>query len=240
MVDLNKYPWISKDFDGIGGFLLTEEELIITFKKKVKPKTDRWASFNMNLTNVTALINGRAERYSLKELYHIHRVYEVKNQRIQRLPKFKPKTSKSLMRKYSSRERNRAGGFTHKLTTEVVGKLKESNSGAIMEGLKGIKQKILNRSKEQNRKLSKWNARIFQFMLEYKLKWLELSVKYVNPRNSSRTCPLRSGRIASYGLMKCGKCKLALDRDIVAALNLQMRGEGFPQRALNELIEGEG
>jgi len=40
--------------------------------------------------------------------------------------------------------------------------------------------------------------------------------------------------------MKCGKCKLALDRDIVAALNLQMRGEGFPQRALNELIEGEG
>jgi transposase len=40
--------------------------------------------------------------------------------------------------------------------------------------------------------------------------------------------------------MKCKMCNLIMDRDIVAALNLQMRGEGFPQRALNELIEREG
>jgi transposase len=48
--------------------------------------------------------------------------------------------------------------------------------------------------------------------------------------------------MASYGgrLMKCEKCKLTLDRDIVAVLNLQMRGAGFPQGALNELIEREG
>ncbi|MEM1561552.1 MAG: hypothetical protein QXJ19_00945 [Candidatus Bathyarchaeia archaeon] len=40
--------------------------------------------------------------------------------------------------------------------------------------------------------------------------------------------------------MRCEKCGLAIDRDIVAVLNLQMRGEGFPQRAPNEIIEGEG
>ena len=39
--------------------------------------------------------------------------------------------------------------------------------------------------------------------------------------------------------MKCRKCKLVLDRVVVAVLNLQMRGEGLPQRALNELIERE-
>jgi transposase len=37
--------------------------------------------------------------------------------------------------------------------------------------------------------------------------------------------------------MKCEKCNLTMDRDIIAVLNLQMRGAGFPQRALNELIE---
>jgi hypothetical protein len=31
-----------------------------------------------------------------------------------------------------------------------------------------------------------------------------------------------------------------MDRDVVAVLNLQMRGAGFPQSALNELIEREG
>jgi len=40
--------------------------------------------------------------------------------------------------------------------------------------------------------------------------------------------------------MKCKKCSLTMDRDIVAVLNLQMRGAGLPQRALNELIEREG
>jgi transposase len=29
--------------------------------------------------------------------------------------------------------------------------------------------------------------------------------------------------------MKCEKCNLIMDRDIVAALNLQMRGEGLPK-----------
>jgi transposase len=40
-------------------------------------------------------------------------------------------------------------------------------------------------------------------------------------------------------LMKCEKCNLIMDRDIVAVLNLQMRGAEFPQRALDELIERE-
>ncbi|MEM1511491.1 MAG: zinc ribbon domain-containing protein [Candidatus Jordarchaeales archaeon] len=79
-------------------------------------------------------------------------------------------------------------------------------------------------------------------MLEYKLKWNDLPVKYVNPANSSKTCPLCSGSMASYGgrITKCEECGLIMDRDVVAVLNLQMRGEGFTQRALNELIEREG
>jgi len=40
--------------------------------------------------------------------------------------------------------------------------------------------------------------------------------------------------------MRCGRCDLIMDRDVVAVLNLQMRGAGFPQRALDELIEREG
>jgi len=54
----------------------------------------------------------------------------------------------------------------HKLTTEIARRLKESGSGAIMERLRDIKHRILNGSRRQNRKLSKWNAKTFQFMLE--------------------------------------------------------------------------
>jgi putative transposase len=241
-VDLTKYRWIPKDFDALGGLVLTEKYLIITVKKRVEPKAEKWASFDVNLTNVTALIDGKIERYDLKELYHIHRVYEIKRQRMQRLSKLKPKTSKRLLQKYSRRERNRAKGFMHKLTTEIARRLKGSSSGAIMEELKGIKHRVLNGSRKQNRKLSKWNARTFQFMLEYKLKWLGLSVKYVDAKNTSKTCPLCSGYLVAYGgrLMRCERCDLIMDRDVVAVLNLQMRGAGVPPRALHELIEREG
>ena len=74
-------------------------------------------------------------------------------------------------------------------------------------------------------------------MLEYKLKWLGLPVKYVNPAKSSKTCPLYSGRMATYvgRSMRCEKCGLILDRDVVAVLNLQMWGSGVTPKAPLEL-----
>jgi len=196
----------------------------------------------VNLTNVTALIDGEIGRYDLRGLYHIHRAYEIKRQRIQKLSKIKPNTSRMLLKKYSKRERNKARDFMHKLTASIARGLKEKSCGAILENLKGVKRRILNGSKGMNRKLSKWNARTFQFMLEYKLKWLSLPVKYVNPKNSSKVCPVCSGSMASYlgRLMKCKECGFVMDRDVVAVLNLQMWGEGFPQRAPNEIIGGKG
>lgn len=241
-VDLTKYEWVPKDFERVGGLILTEKELIITVKKYVEPKAEKWASFDVNLTNIMALINGEVKKYDLKQLYHIHRAYEDKRQRIQKLSKHKPKTSKGLLKKYARRERNRARDFLHKLTTTIARELKRAESGAILEDLRNIKSRILDGSKKMNRKLSKWNARQLQFMLEYKLLWNGLPVKYVDARNSSKTCPLCSGRMAAYGgrSVRCEKCGLIMDRDVVAVLNLQMRGAGFPQRALYEVIEGEG
>jgi len=227
-VDLTKFNYLPKDYDSIGGLILQEGRLIITFKKNVelvKPKD--YASFDVNLTNITGLINGRIVRFDLKELYHIHRVYEEKRRRIQKLAKTKPKTARRLMEKYSKRERNRARDIMHKITTTIARELVSLNHGAILEDLRYIKERILNRCKDLNRKLSKWNARQFQFMLEYKLKWFGLPVKYVNPANSSKTCPLCSGRLATYEgrLLKC-KCGFVADRDVVAVLNLRMWGFG--------------
>jgi len=234
-VDLRTCDWIPKDFDKIGGLILTEGELIITVKREVRlEKPKRWASFDVNLTNITSLINGKIVRYNLKRLYHIHRVYEKIRKRIQKLSKYKPKTGKRLMEKYSRRERNRAKDLMHKLTTKITRELADLKSGAILENLRNIKSRVLNRTKSLNRKLSKWNARQFQFMLEYKLKWLGLPVKYINPKNSSKTCPLCSGRMATYEgrLMKCKKCGFIADRDIIAVLNLQMWGSGVTPKAL--------
>ncbi|RLI75633.1 transposase [Archaeoglobales archaeon] len=224
-INLTKFNYLPKDYDSIGGLILMENKLIITFKKKaelIKPRD--YASFDVNLTNITGFVNRRIVRFDLKELYHIHRVYEEKRKRIQKLAKTKPKTAKRLMEKYSKRERNRATDIMHKITTTIARELASTKCGAILENLKNIKDRILNGSKDLNRKLSKWNCRMFQFMLEYKLKWFGLPVKYVNPANSSKTCPLCSGRLSAYEgrLIMCKNCGLIQDRDVIAVLYLRM------------------
>lgn len=228
-VDLTKFDYLPKDYDSIGGLILQEDRLIITFKKKVEPiKPEDYASFDVNLTNITGLINGRIVKFDLRELYHIHRVYEEKRRKIQKLSKTKPKTAKKLMQKYSKREKNKAMDIMHKITTMIVRELASIRSGAILEDLRNIKDRVLNGSKDLNRKLSKWNCRMFQSMLEYKLKWFGLPVKYVNPANSSKTCPVCSGSLVAYRdrLMKCESCGFIQDRDVVAVLNLRMWGLG--------------
>ena len=145
-IDLAKFDYLPKDYDSVGGLVLQEDKLIITFKKKVEPiKPKDYASFDVNLTNVTGFINGRIVRFDLRELYHIHRVYEEKRKRIQKLSKIKPKTAKRLMQKYSKRERNRAKDLMHKITTTIARELVSIKHGAILEDLRNIKDRILRR-----------------------------------------------------------------------------------------------
>ena len=240
-VDLARYEYLPKDYDSIGGLIMLEDRLIITFKKRVKMmEVKDYASFDVNLTNITGLVGGRIVRFDLRGLYHIHRVYEEKRRRIQRMKKRKPRTAKKLMKKYSEREKNRAKDMMHKITTAIARELERMKSGAILEDLRNIKERILRGGKNLNRKLSKWNCRIFQFMLEYKLKWKGLPVKYVNPANSSKTCPLCSGRLSAYEgrLMRCGRCGYVGDRDVIAVINLRMWGLGVAPKG-GEPLKGD-
>ncbi len=235
-VDLSRFDYLPKDYDSIGGLLLTDDRLYITFKRSSEPKEVRgWSAFDVNEANVTeARDRVGLIRYDLKGLYHIHRVYELKRRKIQALRRTHPKRSRRLMEKYSRRERNRARDFLHKLTTSIVRELASISYGIILEELNGIKERTAKRaSRRIRRRLSKWDARMFQFMLTYKARWLGLPVRFVNPAYSSRTCPACSAPLKAYRgrLMRCEGCGLIIDRDEAAALNLRMRGaRGSPKR----------
>ncbi len=237
-VDLSRFDYLPRDYDSIGGLLLTDDRLYITFKRSSEPKEVRgWSAFDVNEANVTEARDGFGViRYDLRELYHIHRVYEEKRRRMQALRRTHPKRSRRLMEKYGRRERNRARDFLHKLTTGIVRELAALNYGIILEDLSGIKERTARRgraSRRIRRRLSKWDARTLQSMLAYKARWLSLPVRFVNPAYSSRTCPVCSAPLKAYRgrLMRCEGCGLIIDRDEAAALNLRMRGaRGSPER----------
>ncbi|HIH72058.1 MAG: transposase [Thermococcales archaeon 44_46] len=241
-IDLAKYhylhPLLEEIKEGkvkLGGLFLFPEKLILNFVKSVEyfePKD--WMSIDINLTNITALAGLTVYHFDTRGLYHTHRVYEVKRQKIQRISAWNRRLSGELLEKYSGRERNRMRDFLHKLANKIVEIAYRKRMGIILEDLRGIKEKVLNGSKDFNRKISKWNARELQRLIEYKAKWFGVPVVYVNPRNSSRTCPACGGQLIPQEgrLMKCSNCGLVEDRDFIAVLNLRMWGSGVTPKGL--------
>lgn len=201
-VDLSKYKYIPKDYNNINALLLTEKGVYLIYRYKIKSREPhRFASLDINLTNITMLLDEKVVRFDTRLLYHIHRVYESIRRKLQMLMKKKPRVAKRLWKKYSRRERNRVKDLLHKLTTVIADELEKRNLGLILEDLNGIKKKVVRKGKnpkKRNRELSKWNCRELQKLLEYKVKERGLPVVYVNPRNSSRICPKCSGHLVAF------------------------------------------
>jgi len=231
-----KFVYVKSTLFALKGLrlILFPDKIVLNFVKSVEYFEPRdLMSIDINLTNVTALAGLTVYRFDTRELYHIHRVYELKRQRIQRISAWNRMLGEKLLKKYSRRERNRVKDFLHKLSNKIVEIAMRKRVGIILEDLNGIKERVLNGSKELKRKLSKWNARELQRMIEYKAKWHGIPVIYVNPRNSSRACPVCGGRLIPQEgrLMKCPKCGLVEDRDFIATVNLRMWGvRGSPER----------
>jgi len=248
-IDLANYHYLQPLLDEIkegktrlGGLFLFPDKLVLNFVKTVEYFEPRnWISVDIHLTNVTVLAGLTVYRLDTRELYHIHRVYELKRRKIQKISTWNRRLSEELLEKYSGREKNRSKDFLHKLANKIVEIAREKQMGIILEDLNGIKERVLNKSRNLNRKLSKWNARELQRLIEYKAKWFGVPVVYVDPRNSSRTCPTCGGRLIPQEgrLMKCSNCGLIEDRDFIAVLNLRMWGSGVTPKGLEASRAGK-
>jgi putative transposase len=132
-----------------------------------------------------------------------------------------------LLEKYKGREQRRIKEIYYRAAKEIIGKAREVGATVIiMEDLKRLNEKNMG-SKELNGRIHRWGYRSFQQILEYQAKLCGLHVKYIDPRNTSRTCPVCGSELkeSSNGrrLMRCQKCGLEEDRDVVAVRNLTRR-----------------
>ncbi|USS41441.1 transposase [Thermococcus aggregans] len=105
----------------LGGLFLFPDKLVLNFVKTVEYFEPRdWMSIDINLTNVTVLAGLTVYRFDTRELYHVHRVYEEKRQKIQKISAWNRRLSTELLKKYFGREKNRARDFLHKLSNKIV------------------------------------------------------------------------------------------------------------------------
>jgi len=230
--DVSRAWFLSRAKGELGELILGERYLTLTFRsskrlEKVKGKV-AWDCNEKSLDGFSP--DTGWIRIDLTKLFHIHRVYELKRQRLQQKASKKP-SLRRVLAKYSKRERNRAKDYIHKLTTFIARGFKGYTHGFEYLG----KNRMLNSSNEHNRNISKSDWKTIITLMSYKSK-----VVLPNPKNSTRRCS-RCGMVnAPKGAIYECRCGLRTDRQLNAAINLYLQMEGLPPtpKLFNELMRG--
>jgi IS605 OrfB family transposase len=130
--------------------------------------------------------------------------------------------AKRKLKRLSGRERRNINTALHQVSRAFVNTLREGNI-VVMEKLTGIRNSIKHR-RSQNGDFHSWAFRKLQSFIEYKALERGIPVVYVEPKNTSITCP-RCGCIdkanrRSQSLFRCVHCGFQHNADYVASLNL--------------------
>ncbi len=231
--DISKAWFLSRAKGEMGELILGEKLLTVTFRF-------RWR-LEGNKDNIAWDCNEKSLdgfnpkhgwiRIDLSQLFHIHRVYELKRKRLQSLVS-KKAGLKNVLEKYSRRERNRAKDYIHKLTTRISKMFK-----GYVHGFENIhKNRMMDRNRDHNRRIAKSNWKMIQSLMAYKSRIIIL-----DPRNTTRRCS-RCGMVnapkgASYA---CKSCGLRIYRQLNAAINLYLQMEGLSPspKLFKELMKG--
>jgi putative transposase len=129
----------------------------------------------------------KAIKAEFPEVAIIQQRHHDRRKRLQKKKAHDRRTSRNLCRREGAREHRRIDYRLHQVANSVLKFAEERKSAIVLEDLKGFKSK---RSKELNRRLSMWPRRRLHQIIEYKAQWRGIPVVKVDPRNSSRTCPI--------------------------------------------------
>jgi IS605 OrfB family transposase len=136
------------------------------------------------------------------------------------------KQAKRLLKKRSKKEHRFAANINHIISKRVVEKAKGTHRGIALENLRGIRERMVIR-KSQRRQQHSWAFYQLRQFIEYKARLAGVLVKLVDPRNTSRTCPVcgcvdkrNRPSQSKFLCISCGYSSLA---DINAAVNIGRR-----------------
>jgi len=210
----------------LGSLTILPDRVIIAFRKEAAKAFAPESALSLD-TNERSLDGVFAEgntampvKAESPEVATIQQRYHDRRKRLQKKKAHDRRTSRRLCRKEGKREHDRIQYRLHQVANSVLSFADAKKSAIVLEDLRGIRHKK-NKDKELNRRLSMWPRRQLHQIIEYKAEWRGIPVIKVDPRDSSRKCPI-CGRIQDSRMgneFKCD-CGWHLDRHINASLNL--------------------
>lgn len=136
------------------------------------------------------------------------------------------RSAKRRLKRLSGKERRFATDTNHVIAKRIVQTAKDTARGIALEDLTHIRKRVTAR-RGQRAILHAWAFAQLRAFVEYKAKRMGVPVVLVDPRNTSRTCPV-CGTVdkrnrPSQDTFSCTSCGTVGRADYIAALNIGRR-----------------
>ena len=200
-----------------------------------------------NLRNLTVGNDDRTSHYDLSKTV---RVASTTIQIVASFTRDDDRVKTRIASKYGRRRTARTGHMLHTVTKTIVALAVQRRTAIVLENIEGIRslyQKGNGQGRKYRRRMNGWSFGEAQRQIEYKARWIGLPVVRLSrreTRGSSVTCPRCGERLQSDKRLTrklwCGKCRIVMDRDTVAAINLARRGRVKFARSRPPIIEAQG
>ena len=238
----------------VHSFTLTSETISISYSRQIDEiHTDKTAGVDRNLRNVTYGNYDRVIQYDLSQAVEIAETTKDVTKSFKRNDY---RIRKKLSSKYGKRRKNRINQLLHRVSKHIVQQARENKEAIVFEDIKNIR-KLYQRGNGQHRAyrhmMNSWSFAELKRQIEYKAIWSGIPVIQLtkqDTRGTSTLCPQCGERLQEDRRRRrelwCPKCKRWQDRDIVAAMNLSLKGllrfgssKGIADEAMRGNVEKE-
>ena len=196
--------------------------LVIELPDKPLFDAEKFIGVDMGIVNIAADSTG--ETFSGSKVNNVRK----RNAKLRaKLQSKGTKSAKRLLKKRSKKEKRFAKDVNHVISKRIVEKAKALGCGIALEDLKGIRTREKTVSKPQRQRLSSWSFYQLRQFIQYKAELNGVPVVLVDPRNTSRECPVcgyadKANRVSRDDFV-CQSCGYAAHADYTAALNIESR-----------------
>lgn len=176
---------------------------------------------DLGIVNLAADSDG--EVYSGKDIEDNRRKFAHRRRNLQRNGS---KSAKRKLKNISGKQARFQKHTNHQISKIIVQKAQDTGRTIALEELGGIRDRVTVRRKQRARHAN-WSFYQLRQYIAYKAELAGVPVIYVDPRNTSRTCPIcgcvdKANRV-SQGSFLCVSCGYSAHADTNAALNIRAR-----------------
>jgi putative transposase len=151
-----------------------------------------------------------------------------------RLGKRNTKGAKKKAKRVAGKEARFKRHENHRISKTIVETAKRTGRGIALEDLEGIRQRVTARGGDARNRLGGWGFAQLGTFIGYKAQLAGVTVAYIDPRNTSRTCNecghCEKANRSSQDKFSCKACGHQAHADQNAARNI--RALALPKRAI--------